>query len=559
LKKTIQFLDLSLKKVPFTGTLFRNKERLKMLNQFKNFTLILVVILSILPCTLAFSETPEDSTTHGSVAQHDEPAEHQSDTHGSNLGTSLSIWSVIPFVGILLSIALFPLLAPHFWHHHFGKVSAFWALLFAIPFLFAYGGDALYEILHIYIADYIPFIILLWALFTAAGGIFIRGTPVGTPLANLIVLLIGTLLASWIGTTGAAMVLIRPILRMNKYRKSKIHIVIFFIFLVANIGGSLTPLGDPPLFLGFLHSVPFFWTLKLFPEMAFLAGTLLVLFFLFDLVYFRKEGWHRKSYLKPYHYLVPDGKSEEVLKAEYENNSANTTATGNTSSNISIQGLHNVIFLLGIMGGVLFSGLVHIGEVTLFGVHVTIQSIIRDLFLILMGTLSMKTTAISIREGNEFTWFPIAEVAKLFAGIFMTIVPALAMLKAGTNGQLGFIIEAVREPWHYFWVTGSLSSFLDNAPTYLTFLSTALGQFFAGQPEAIAVAKLISQQEIYLTAISTGAVFFGAMTYIGNAPNFMVKSISEEQNVKMPSFFGFMIYSVLILVPIFILITLIFF
>jgi Na+/H+ antiporter NhaD/arsenite permease-like protein len=198
--------------------------------------------------------------------------------HASSLGIELPVWSIIPFVGILLSIALFPLLAPHLWHHHFGKISAFWALLFAIPFLIAYGGQGLYEILHIYIADYFPFIILLWALFTAAGGIFIQGAPAGTPLANLITLLIGTFLASMIGTTGAAMVMIRPILRMNKFRKSKIHIIIFFIFLIANIGGSLTPLGDPPLFLGFLHHVPFFWTLKLITEMMFVAGTVLLLF-----------------------------------------------------------------------------------------------------------------------------------------------------------------------------------------------------------------------------------------------------------------------------------------
>jgi Na+/H+ antiporter NhaD/arsenite permease-like protein len=280
---------------------------------------------------------------------------------------------------------------------------------------------------------------------------------------------------------------------------------------------------------------------------------------LYDTFYFRKEGWHRKPYLKPYHYIVPEGKTEETLKADFDNETAKEISAGNTSSSVSIQGLHNLIFLLGIMSGVLFSGLVHIGEVTIFGIHVTIQSIIRDVFLVLMGILSLKTTAISIREGNDFTWFPIVEVAKLFAGIFMTIVPALAMLKAGTAGQLSFIIEAVREPWHYFWVTGTLSSFLDNAPTYLTFLSTALGQFFAGQAEPVAVAKLIAEQEIYLVAISAGAVFFGAMTYIGNAPNFMVKSISEEQNVKMPSFFGYMIYSVLILVPIFVLISLIFF
>lgn len=519
--------------------------------------LLLLNVMFFLTSPLLAISFEDRGVTDSTAVEHSMEESHQS-SHGTTLGTELPLWSVIPFVGILLSIAVFPLLAPHFWHHHFGKVSAFWALLFAIPFVIAYGGDAMYEILHIYILDYIPFIILLWALFTAAGGIYVQGAPVGTPFANLIMLLIGTIIASWIGTTGAAMVLIRPVLRMNKYRISKIHIVVFFIFLVANIGGSLTPLGDPPLFLGFLHHVPFFWTLKLLPEMALLSGILLALFFLLDLFHFRKEGWHRKPYLKAYHYEMPEGMNEEKLKEEYEKG-AEANESGSSSARVSIQGLHNLIFLMGIMGGVLFSGLVHIGEVSIFGVHVMIQSMIRDGFLILMGLLSLKTTAWSIREGNDFTWFPIQEVAILFAGIFMTIVPALAMLKAGASGQLAFIIKAVREPWHYFWVTGSLSSFLDNAPTYLTFLSTALGQFFAGLPEPVAVVRLIAEQEIYLKAISTGAVFFGSMTYIGNAPNFMVKSISEEQNVKMPSFFGYMVYSILILVPIFVLITFVFF
>jgi Na+/H+ antiporter NhaD/arsenite permease-like protein len=481
------------------------------------------------------------------------PAEH------SSLGTKLPIWSVIPFVGILLSIALFPLIAPRIWHHHFGKISAFWALVFAIPFVIAYGEEGAIEILHIYIADYIPFIILLWALFTAGGGIFVKGAPVGTPFANLIALLIGTILASWIGTTGAAMVMIRPVLRMNKYRQSRIHIIIFFIFLVANIGGSLTPLGDPPLFLGFLHHVPFFWTLNIFPEMSFLAGILLLIFFLIDNYYFRREGWHGKKHLKSYYYIIPEGMEESKIREEYEKDLRGEPAELPVSQKVSILGLHNLIFLAGIMGGVLFSGLVHLGEVSIFGIHVTIQSIFRDLFLILMGLLSLRTTAWSIREGNEFTWFPIKEVAILFAGIFMTIVPALSMLRAGTAGALHFIIDAVNEPWHYFWVTGSLSSFLDNAPTYLTFLSTVLGQFYAEIPEMAAVHRLIAEHSIYLSAISTGAVFFGAMTYIGNAPNFMVKSIAEEQNIKMPSFFGYMVYSLLFLVPVFLLITFLFF
>lgn len=534
------------------------------MRNFNLKTMLILILVStvFLNVSLTYAQHSQEHSVTDTNAVHQLQAEtqhlEQASEHGS-LGTQLPIWSVIPFVGILLSIAIFPLVAPRFWHHHFGKVSAFWALLFAIPFLLAYKGEGFHEILHIYIADYIPFIILLWALFTAAGGILVQGAPAGTPFANLVMLLIGTFLASWIGTTGAAMVLIRPVLRMNKYRKSKVHVIVFFIFLVANIGGSLTPLGDPPLFLGFLHHVPFFWTFNLFPEMIFVVAIILTIFFLFDLLLFRREGWHRKMYLKPYHFEIPEGMDEAEIKAKHEENKLAEKSVNPTKMKLSVMGLHNLLFLLGIMGGVLFSGLVHIGEVTIYGIHVTIQSMIRDGFLVLMGILSLKTTAWSIREGNEFTWFPIKEVAKLFAGIFMTIVPALAMLRAGTAGNLHFIIDAVKEPWHYFWTTGALSSFLDNAPTYLTFLSTACGQFFAGLPEPQAVANLIAHQSWYLKAISTGAVFFGSMTYIGNAPNFMVKSIAEEQNIRMPSFFGYMMYSVLILVPVFILVTLVFF
>ena len=457
----------------------------------------------------------------------------QGGNHGNghdNLGTLLPLWSVFPFVGILLSIALFPLVAPQFWHHHFGKVSAFWATVFAVPFIFAYGSPALYEIFHIYLIDYIPFIILLWALFTVAGGILIEGTLKGKPIVNLLMLVIGTVIASWIGTTGASMLLIRPVLRANAGRSSKMHIVIFFIFLVSNIGGSLTPLGDPPLFLGFLHSVPFFWTFNIFAEMAFVVFLLLAIFFLIDTILYKK-----------------DQKAGLVQE--------DTTDT----KPIRIRGLFNIVFLLGIIGGVLMSGLVKLGHVTVLGVHLEIQNILRDLILVGMGLLSIKTTAKSIREGNEFTWFPIKEVAYLFAGIFMCIVPALAMLKAGSHGHLAFIIEGVKKPWHYFWVTGFLSSFLDNAPTYLTFLNTALGNFYAGLPEKESVARLIAENSIYLKAISTGAVFMGANTYIVNAPNFMVRSIAEETGLRMPSFFGYMIWSAGILIPIFILVTFVFF
>ncbi len=518
--------------------------------------LIVVVALVLAPVVTAVAAP---FNTAASVAMSETPTAAGGETHeGSSLGAELPLWSVIPFVGILLSIAIFPLVAPEFWHHHFGKVSAFWALLFAIPFLLAYQGEAFHEIVHIYLKDYIPFIILLWSLFTVAGGILITGAPVGTPAANLILLLIGTFLASWIGTTGASMVLIRPIIRMNKYRKSKVHLIIFFIFLVSNIGGSLTPLGDPPLFLGFLHGVPFFWTFNIFTEMALLSGLLLLIFFLLDTYMFRKEGWHEKMHLKDVHFEedLEHGEIEIHETVEMENNNHKVRSR---EIKMEVKGLINLLFLLGVIGGVLFSGLVHLGEVNILGVHVEIESLIRDAFLILMGLLSLKLTPWEFRKGNDFTWFPIVEVAKLFAGIFMTIIPALAMLQAGKNGHLDFVIAAVKEPWHYFWITGVLSSFLDNAPTYLTFLNTALGQFFAGIDPYEAVHHLIAEQEIYLKAISTGAVFFGAMTYIGNAPNFMVKSIAEEQGIQMPSFFGYMLYSIAFLIPLFILITFVFF
>jgi Na+/H+ antiporter NhaD/arsenite permease-like protein len=448
-------------------------------------------------------------------------------------GEELPLWSVIPFAGILLSIALFPLIASHFWHEHFPKISAMWSLIFAIPFLIIYKGTALYEILHIYIADYIPFIILLWALFTISGGIYIRGTLKGNPAVNTILLLIGTALASWIGTTGAAMLLIRPVLRSNSWRRHKVHTIIFFIFTVCNIGGSLTPLGDPPLFLGFLHGVDFFWTLNnLIPHMSFAVVILLIMYFIFDTYFYAKEDKSKMSNEEP-----------EPFR---------------------IEGAHNFLFLAGVVAGVLFSGLVKIGTVNIFGIHTKIQFLLRDGFLILMGILSLIFTRKEVRESNEFTWFPIQEVAYLFAGIFMTIIPALAILKAGDKGSLAWLINSVKQPYHYFWITGILSSFLDNAPTYLTFFNTALGSFHAevlkNAGEANAVIELIKHNNIFLQAIAAGAVFMGANTYIGNAPNFMVKSIAEESGIPMPSFFGYLFkYAVPILIPIFILVTFVFF
>ena len=519
------------------------------------------------------------------------------------MGQELSLLWVLPFVGILLSIGLFPLFAPHFWHHHYQKVALGWALLLAVPFLLAHGSAAFHEIVHIYLLDYVPFIILLGSLYIVAGGILVRGTLVGTPWVNAVIILVGTGLASIIGTTGASMLLIRPLLRANEHRTRKVHTVVFFIFLVSNIGGSLTPLGDPPLFLGFLHSVPFFWTLQnLWPAFLLAVAILIVIYLLLDWLFYLRDAAKLK---------LQTNVDERVP--------------------LSLQGKGNLLLLAGILGGVLLSGYwkpahmsfeplrIHDGVLQVMGggghadthsaatehdgvqehspseaakaeqqvaghadedqspnkaaahasaepgsahvdpgehgsadqdhspadaghghhagIGIPVQNVARDLILIVMAVLSMVFTPRAIREGNGFTWFPITEVAALFAGIFMTIIPALLILKAGENGALAGLIRAVDQPIHYFWVTGILSSFLDNAPTYLTFLNTALGRFSPGQPETQAVAALIAEQNKYLVAISLGAVFMGANTYIGNAPNFMVRSIAEENGVRMPDFF----------------------
>ena len=440
-------------------------------------------------------------------------------------GADLSIYWVLPFAGILLSIAVFPLLAPNFWHHHFGKISAFWALLFIAPFLFKVGFSiTLYELLHVGLLEYIPFIILLLALFTISGGVQITGSLVGKPIVNTVLILIGTILASWMGTTGASMLLIRPLIRANKDRQKKVHIIVFFIFLVANIGGSLTPLGDPPLFLGFLKGVNFFWTTTaMFLPMLFMVICLLAIFFALDTYFYNREE------------ALP-------IQEVYEP--------------IRLKGSFNLILLGGVIGGVLLSGFwkPHI-QFDIYYVHLELQNVVRDFILLGLTIVSLKLTPIQIRKANEYTSFPIIEVAKLFAGIFVTIIPAIAILKSGTNGSLGIIINSVSNDagpinYMYFWATGILSSFLDNAPTYLVFFNTA-----GGDP-----SLLMGDLSQTLLAISAGAVFMGANTYIGNAPNFMVKSISESSGIEMPSFFGYFFkWSVPILTPLFILVSIIFF
>ena len=443
-------------------------------------------------------------------------------------GAALGILWVLPFVGILLSIAVMPLAAPHLWHHHYGKISAAWALAFVAPFAVLNGFDlALYEVLHTLLLEYIPFIILLFALFTVAGGIYVRGNLHGSPELNTGFLAAGTVIASWTGTTGAAMLLIRPLMRANDARRYNAHVVIFFIFLVANIGGSLTPLGDPPLFLGFLKGVDFFWpTVHLFLPMLVAGGIVLVVFYLLDRWYYTKE-----ENLPPRPDPTPDNR-------------------------VGIEGRINILLLGGIVGAVLLSGAWKPGiGFTVYHVTVELQNLVRDILLLGLAGASMLLTRRDIRAANGFTWGPIAEVAKLFAGIFLTIIPAIAILKAGTGGALGPLVALVSGPggepnnvW-YFWLTGVLSSFLDNAPTYLVFFNMAGGDAQA----------LMGPLAATLTAISAGAVFMGANTYIGNAPNFMVKAIAEEGGVKMPSFFGYMGWSIAVLIPTFVLVTLIFF
>lgn len=476
------------------------------------------------------SEKNTHDTEHVSGNQED-VSEHGNDKneHGHvNLGETLPLYSCIPFACMLLSIALMPLIAGTFWHHHFGKISAFWAACLALPFIYAYKGLAIYEILHIILADYVPFIILLWALFTVSGGILLKGSLRGTPVVNTTIIIIGTVLASWMGTTGAAMLMIRPFLRANDYRKNKTFMVVFFIFLVANIGGSLTPLGDPPLFLGFLHGVTFFWTFKIMPHMLVASIILLIVYFALDTYYYKKEGAK-----------APDDGEKKPLR---------------------LVGTYNFIFLAGVVASVLMSGIVDLGEVSTLGIHRAIQDWLRDGLLIAMGIASLAATPRALREENEFSWFPIIEVAYLFIGIFITMVPCLLLLKAGSKGEFAFLINAVKEPFHYFWVTGLLSAFLDNAPTYLTFFNTALGSFYSGMTEAASVPLLMTEKTIYLQAISSGAVFFGACSYIGNAPNFMVRSIAVESGTPMPSFFGYILkYSLIFLIPTFIVVTFIFF
>jgi Na+/H+ antiporter NhaD/arsenite permease-like protein len=437
------------------------------------------------------------------------------------------LWAV-PFAGLLLSIAVLPLLVPGFWHRHFGKVAAAWSLAFLVPFAARFGVPAVGSaFLHTAIAEYIPFVLLLTALFTVAGGIFIRGNLHGSPALNTAVLAIGAVLASVMGTTGASMLMIRPLIRANDNRRHKAHVFVFFIFVVSNAGGSLTPLGDPPLFLGFLKGVDFFWTVRqIGPEMLFLVGWLLAIFFALDSWYY-----HRREELLPRD-PTPDTRG------------------------IGFDGARNFWLLAVIVALVLLSGTWKTtAALDVGGLRVGLAGLVRDIGLIVVALVSLWITPRRVHEANQFSWAPMQEVAKLFAGIFLTIIPVIAMLRAGIDGPFGAVIAAVTradgspDPAMYFWASGALSSFLDNAPTYLVFFNTAGGD----------AKVLMTTLAPTLAAISAGSVFMGANSYIGNAPNMMVKAIVEDRGVTMPSFFGYMGWSAAILLPLFAAMTLLFF
>jgi len=427
--------------------------------------------------------------------------------------THLSLLFGLPFTGLLLCIATGPVLFAHTWEHHHGKIAAFWASCFLVPALFQFPMDEImHKLIHLALIDYVPFVILVGSLYVTAGGIVVDGRLVGTPARTTALLATGAFLASILGTTGASMVLVRPLLKGISSRRRKAHSVVFFIFLVSNIGGCLTPIGDPPLFLGFLHGVPFLWTFHSIGPMLFLTASLLTIHFFLDL-----KAWNAET--DRTHHFVED------------------KAIG-----FGIRGKRNIVLLILMVLSVLASGLVGkaMGTVTVLGTELDLSGIARDAILLALAGLSLKHTPARLHKANSFSWAPIREVATLFAGIFICLLPLMNILQEGSRGALGWLVEGVRTPLQYFWATGILSSFLDNAPTYLLFFNVAGGD--------AAVPRMVAEHTTLL-AISCGAVFMGANSYIGNAPNFLVRNLAEEHGVRMPSFGGYLLWSGCILVP----------
>jgi len=448
--------------------------------------------------------------------------------HAATLDGATLNWPwALPFAGILLTIAFAPLLVRNFWHRHYGKLAFIWATLTIAPMAALRGADtALAALAHALLGDYLGFIAMLFALYVVAGGILVTGSLRGTPLTNTAILAFGALIASIVGTTGAAMILIRPLLRANAARLNNVHVVVFFIFLVGNIGGALSPLGDPPLFIGFLNGVDFFWPAKnLWQPTAFVAGCVLALFVVADVWFYLKD---RR--------VAPVGEASAPAP-------------------LRVHGIVNFVLLALIVAAVIDSALWKPGVAfTVYGTALELQDLLRNAVLVLAALLSLWLTRDEHRAANGFSWEPILEVALLFAGIFVCAVPVLAMLAAGHDGAFAWLLNAVTA--HdgaphlvaYFWLTGVLSAILDNAPTYLVFFQLAGGK----------AADLMGPLSGALAAISMGAVYMGALTYIGNAPNFMIYAIATERGIKMPSFFGYMMWSFVALMPVFAAVTYLF-
>jgi Na+/H+ antiporter NhaD/arsenite permease-like protein len=439
-------------------------------------------------------------------------------------GTHMPLWLALPFPGLLLSIALGPIFAKRLWHVHYGLAATFWAALALVLLVASEGlGPTLRAFARSMLTDYLPFILMIFAFYTAAGGIVVSDLNRATPLTNAGLLAAATLAANFVGTIGASMIVIRPLLQANAGRRHQVHIIIFVIFLVSNIGGVLSPLGNPPLFFGFLRGVDFFWPLRgLWPEMLLTSGLLLLIFFLLDSYFFRKEN----------------------KVADHE------------ETRLEIRGLRNLALIIATVAAILASAVWRPGiAVTFLGTQLELQDILRDAAMLAIGLISLAVTPRADHEANHFVWGPLEEVAKLFAAIFVCIIPVMAMLAANAHGPLRPIVTALSRPdgtpndAAYFWATGLLSSVLDNAPTYLVFFGLA-----GGHP-----AALMGPLARTLAAISVGAVFMGALTYIGNAPNFMIYALARRARVPMPGFFGYMAWSCAILVPVFILVTLVFF
>ncbi len=443
------------------------------------------------------------------------------------------MWLCIPFVGLLLCIALFPLIRPLWWEKHKGLAVLFFCALFIIPYALINGFGAMAEtVLDCIFNDYLTFIVLLFGLFCVSGNISLSGDLAGSPRINVGILALGTFLSSLIGTTGASMLLIRPLIRMNSWRKRKSHIMIFFIFMIANMGGCLTPLGDPPLLMGLMRGVPFLWSLNLLPILLLNMAILLCVFGWFDIRAYRKD--------------IACGLRPDISRPGTE---------------VNINGKHNLLFILMIVAAVILGGVLPTlplfsdTEGAVKGIHIygdiTLgwPSLIEMAIILTAAFLSFRTTKEEVRRENHFGWNAIEEVAVLFIGIFITMQPALMMLTY-YGPELG-----ISSPSGMFWVTGLFSGFLDNTPTYLIFLTTAGSLGFGSGISTL--SGLIPQK--MLLAVSAGSVFMGANTYIGNAPNFMVKTIADENGIYMPSFFGYLLWPLCILIPVFILDTLLFF